>query len=126
MSFSSLLTHRLALMSPDSAGTDDEYGQPEHDAPIVTLLWGMVQPRSGREALHSADAGAELTDHVIFLLPRQIPAGAWLADADESGVLAGGRRFNIDAVRSFGFGSAAHLEVDCRLVGSTEGPEVGS
>lgn len=126
MSLASLLTHRLALVAPVNAGTDDDYGQPERDAPTVTLAWGMVQPRSGREALHTLDAGAELSDHVIFLLPRQIPAGAWITDADESGILAGGRRFDIDAVRSFGFGSAAHLEVDCRLIGSTEGPEVGS
>jgi len=126
VSFASLLTHRLAIVAPVAAGTDDEYGQPELASPSVTLAWGSVQPRSGREMAHTADGGAELSDHTIFLLPRPIPAGAWIADADESGVLAGGRRFDVDLVRSFGFGSAAHLEVDCRLVGSTEGPEVGS
>lgn len=126
MSFAALLVHPLAIVEPVYQVTDDDYGQPERDDPAVSLVRGMVQPKTAREIALTSQAGAELSDHVIFLQPRRIAAGAWIADADADGVLAGGRRFDITGVRSIEFGSAPHLEVDARLVGSTEGPTVGS
>lgn len=123
MSFAALLVHPLAIVEP-AYGSDDEYGQPSAGTPTVTLVRGMVQPRSAREVVLASQAGAEISDHVVFLRPRRIATGAYIADADASGVLAGGRRFDITGIRSFEFGSAPHLEVDCRLVGSTEGPTV--
>lgn len=126
MSFAALLVHPLAIVSPVYQVTDDDYGQPSADTPEVALVQGMVQPKTAREISLTSQAGAELSDHTIFLLPRAIAAGAWIADADGSGVLAGGRRFDVTGVRSIEFGSVPHLEVDARLVGSTEGPSVGS
>jgi hypothetical protein len=126
VSFAALLVHPLAIVEPVYQVTDDDYGQPERDDPAVSLVRGMVQPKTAREIALTSQAGAELSDHVIFLQPRRIAAGAWIADADADGVLAGGRRFDITGVRSIEFGSAPHLEVDARLVGSTEGPTVGS
>lgn len=126
MTYASLLTHPLAIVSPAYEVTDDDYGQPEAAEPTVTVVNGLVQPRTARELALVSQAGAEVSDHVIFLAPREIPAGSWIADADGSGVLAGGRRFDITGVRSYEYGRAPHLEVDCRLVGATEGPGVGS
>lgn len=125
MTFASLLVHPLAIVSP-TAGADDDYGLPAAGTPDVDLVMGMVQPRTAREMALVSQAGAEISDHTIFLLPRLIPQGAYITDADGSGILAGGRRFDVQGVRSIEFGSSPHLEVDCRLVGSTEGPAVGS
>lgn len=132
MAFASLLAHRLAIVTPvvfgDPTDADDldTYGQPQADAPTVSLVRGLVQPKSAREMAMTTQAGTEVSDHTIFLLPRQLSGAAYIADADDLGVLAGGRRFHITGVRSFEFGRSPHLEVDCRLVGSTEGPTVGS
>jgi len=127
LSFASLLVHPLALISPTTPDPDDvdERGHPLPGTPTVTLLNGMVQPKTAQqsafEAQATGQAGAEISTHVIFLLPRQIPPGSWLRDEPDAG-----RRFDITGVRSFGFGSVPHLEVDVKLVGTTEGPEVGS
>ena len=126
MSFAALLVHQLALVVPATTGLDDEYGHPEAADPTVTLLRGMAQPRTAREVALMSQAGAEISDWVIFLEPRDIPAGAWITDADDTGILAGGRRFDIRGVRPHEYGSVPHLELDCRLVGSTETPEAGS
>lgn len=127
MSFASLLVHPLAIVSPTNAGPpDDDYGQPVRGTPDVVLVYGMVQPKSAREIALVSQAGAEISDHTIFLQPRRLSNAAYIADADADGELAGGRRFEITGIRSIEFGSAPHLEVDAVLVGSPEGPTVGS
>lgn len=126
MTFAALLVHPLAIVTPTYDVTDDEYGHPDELTPTVELVSGMVQPRSAREVALSTQAGAEIGDYVIFLLPRRISNAAHIRDSDGTGVLAGGRRFEVLGVRSYEFGSAPHLELDCRLVGSSEGPTVGS
>lgn len=121
MSFTGLLVHPLAIVTPtvpDPTSVDD-YGQPVPGAPTVDTVRGMVQPLSAREIQLASQGGAEVSDHVIFLLPRHLDAAAYIRDDPDVG-----RRFQINGVRSFEFGSVPHLEVDCRLVGSTEGPMV--
>lgn len=121
MSYAGLLTHPLALVTPTVPDEDDvdERGQPREGTPTVELVHGLVQPKTAREVAASHEAGAQLSDHTIFLLPRRIAAGAYLRDQPDSG-----RRFDITGVRSFEYGSQPHLEVDCKLVGSPEGPSV--
>lgn len=121
MSFAGLLVHPLAIVTPTVPDPDDvdEYGQPVAGTPNVVTVQGMVQPKSAREIAQTNQAGAEYSDHTIFLLPRHIAAAAYIRDEPDAG-----RRFDIVGIRSFEFGSAPHLEVDCRLVGSTEGPTV--
>ena len=133
MSFASLLTHRLAVVQPVAAGDPlqasglGEYGQPLPAAPVSRAVLGLVQPRTAREVDNTLQSGVETSDHVIFLLPQKLAAVGWIADADASGnPIPGGRRFDIVGVRSYEFGSQPHLEVDVKLVGSTEGPTVGS
>lgn len=126
MSFAGLLVHPLAIVTPAIPDPDDVdgYGQPVRGTPSTELVQGMVQPRTAREVMLSNQGGAEVGDHVIFLLPRRLNAAAYIADADGSGELTGGRRFDIVGIRSFEFGSQPHLEVDVKLVGSSEGPTV--
>lgn len=121
MSFASLLTHPLAIVTPVTPDPNDvdDYGQPVRGTPTVQAVSGLVQPKTAREAEASHQAGIEFSDHTIFLLPRHIAAGSWIRDDPDAG-----RRFDIVGVRSFEFGTEPHLEVDARLVGSTEGPEV--
>lgn len=131
MSFAGRLVHPLAIVAPaagdpEDAADLDEYGHAEPLSSTVTLVSGLVQPRTSREVESVSQAGPEIGDHVIFLEPRQIPANAYIADADGVGVLSGGRRFDVVGVRDFAFGRTPHLEVDCRLVGRSEDPDTGS
>jgi hypothetical protein len=133
VSYAARLVHRLALVAPSSAPDDpevaadlDDHGHVVMGEPTVTLLRGLVQPRRAEEVAAISQAGVELSDHVIYLDSRVIPPGAYLADADASGIVSGGRRFDIVGVRSFEYGRTPHLEVDVRLVGRTEGPALGS
>jgi hypothetical protein len=132
VSFSSLLVHPLAIVTPepqgnplDVANLDDE-GNVVPGTPSVELVRGMVQPRTAKEMAQAANAGSELTAWTIFLLPRALSATAYITDADDVGVLAGGRRFQIVGIRPYNYGSAPHLEVDCDLVGTTEPDVFGS
>lgn len=121
MSYAGLLVHPLAIVTPAIADPDDVdgYGQPIAGTPTTVLVNGMVQPKTAREIALASQGGTEVGDHTIFLLPRKIHAAAYIRDQPDSG-----RRFDIVGIRSFEFGSVPHLEVDCRLVGSTEGPTV--
>lgn len=121
MSFAGLLVHPLAIVTPVAAApaSDDEYGQPVAGTPEVVTVSGMVQPKTAREIAQANQAGAEHSDHTIFLLPRQLSGAAYIRDEPDAG-----RRFDIVGIRSFEFGSVPHLEVDVKLVGSTEGPAV--
>ena len=117
MSFAGLLVHPLAIVTPAIPDPDDvdDYGQPVAGTDTVELVSGMVQPKTAREIALASQGGAEYSDHTIFLLPRRLNASAYLRDQPDAG-----RRFDIVGIRSFEFGSVPHLEVDVRLVGSTE------
>jgi len=123
VSFASLLVHPLLIWSPvvPDPNDVDDYGQPILVDPTSVAVRGMVQPKTAKEAAATHQAGVEVSTHVIFLLPQPIAQGAWITDDP-----ANGRRFDITGIRSFEFGSAPHLEVDAVLVGSTEGPAIGS
>lgn len=123
MSFASLLTHSLAIVTPTTPDPDNvtEWGQPVAGTPTTEQVKGLVEPRTATEVALTTQGGAPVSDHTIFLLPRPLSAAAYIRDDPDTG-----RRFEITGIRSFEYGSAPHLEVDCRLVGSTEGPQVGS
>lgn len=113
MSFVARLIHPLTLAIPHGAGTD-EYGQPVAGEVEMVPLQGLVQPKDAREIALVSEAGAEIADHTIFLLPRDIPTGAWFVDA-------AGARLDVRGVRRFAFGRSPHLEIDARLVRSEPG-----
>lgn len=128
MSLASRLVHRLALVSPGTDGDPedvddlDAYGDVDVGTPTTEVIRGLVQPRTTKEVESFSNAGPEVGDHVIFMLRRRLAAGAHLIDADDDGPLAGGRRFEVVGVRDFAYGRSPHLEVDAKLVGSTEAP----
>lgn len=119
MTFAALLVHPLAIVTPSSTGAEDAYGQPVAGTPETVVVSGMVQPRTAQEIALSSQGGAEIADYTIFLLPRRLSNAAYIRDEPDSG-----RRFDIVGIRSFEFGTAPHLEVDCHLVGNPEGPTV--
>lgn len=129
MSLARRLVHRLAIVSPDGGGDPedvadlDAYGDVSVGTPTTVPVRGLVQPRKTEEVATFSQAGPEVGDHVVFLLRRNLAAGAHIVDADQDGVpIPGGRRFEVVGVRDFAFGRSPHLEVDCNLVGSSEAP----
>lgn len=108
------LVHDLALVTPTSDGTYDDYGQPVAGDPIVVLLAGLVQPIGGRERPQVNQAGPEMWDHRIFLGLRADPApGAYLRFEPDDGV-----RYEVVGTDRFDFGNLPHLEVRCRRIAS--------
>src|SRR3954470_13610144 len=105
------MVHPLAIVTPVQAApaSDDEYGQPVAGTPAVVKVNGMVQPKTARELAQVNQAGAEFSDHTIYLLPRHMTGAAYIRDEPHAG-----RRFDIVGIRSFEFGSAPHLEVDVK------------
>ena len=119
--FGSKLIHRLAIVTPTTAGTEDDYGHPEEGVPDVEYVDGLVQPKTAREMQLVSQGGVPFSDHTIFMADRQITGNAYIRDDPDAG-----RRFEITGIRSFEFGIAPHLEIDARLVGSPLGPDAGS
>lgn len=98
----------------------DEANQPSPQTPTSTSVRGLVQPKATvSEADDYRSAGTQVSDHTIFL-----PIGTELRHADA--ILQGERRYNVTGIRRFEYGGLAHLEVDARLVTSTEPLVVGS
>jgi hypothetical protein len=94
----------------DDIDARDGYGQPVISEVVRTEVQGLIQPRTVTEIPATHDAGAEITDHRIYLEPMELVA----ADAIED---AGGRRYEIKGIRRLEFGTTPHLEVDAKLVG---------
>lgn len=117
MSFSARLVHELTLSIPHRAADPDEYGQPVATAVEEVTLRGLVQPKDVQEIALVSQAGAEIGDHTVYLLPREIPTGAWLTNER-------GERLDVRGVKRFDFGRTPHLELDVRLVRSE--PETSS
>ena len=118
MSFGNRLVHELVHVSTPPTGDDDEYGQPVPGTPVETTIRGLVQPRTVREMADSRSVGAEIADHVIYLLPMSLSA------ADH--FLYDGDRYDITGIRSYEFGRTPHFEVDARRVLSSDEIEEGS
>jgi hypothetical protein len=121
VSYASLLSHPLAIVTPSAADPNvvDDYGHAVEGTPTTEVVNGMVQPKSAREIALSGQGGAEIGDYTIFLPSRYLSARAYIRDEP-----ATGRRFQIMGIRSFEFGTVPHLEVDAKLIGSAEGPTV--
>jgi hypothetical protein len=95
----------------DSVAARDDAGQPSRTV-TTSEVKGLVQPRRAQELPDSRSAGAEVSDHVVFL-----PVGTDLVHADA--IDWGDRRLQITGIRPFEFGRLQHLEVDARLVTAT-------
>ena len=122
MSFRGLLRHQLAIVTPGTPDLDDldEAGFPIVGADSVRLVPGLVQPRDAHEIRLPSEAGAEISDFIIFLEMMPLSATAYITEADDDGPIAGGRRFQINGIMPFDYGRDPHLEVLATLVGNTE------
>ena len=108
------LVHALAVVTPTTDSTLDEYGQPVAGEPIVELVDGLVQPRKVQEIALAHQAGAEIGDHVIFLPLGDHTSAAFVRFEPDDGV-----RYDIVGIRRVEFGTASdHLELDCRRITS--------
>jgi len=118
MPFADRLIHDLAIVTPTEnvMGDVDDYGQPIVGEPDVVLVSGLIQPRSGRNAREVplvSQAGAELSDHVVFLERRDLTTASYIRFEPNDG-----DRYEIVGIRDYNFGRSAHLEVDCKRVRS--------
>jgi hypothetical protein len=105
------LIHDLAIVTPTDSGTLDGYGHPVAGDPVVTLVVGLIQPKSAREIALTSQAGAMLSDHVVFLLPQTLSNAAYIRYEPDDG-----DRYEIVGIRTFDFGRDPHLEVDAKRV----------
>jgi hypothetical protein len=112
MGLAARLVHRLAIVTPTSAGEDAD-GQPVPGAPRVELVNGLVEPKTARELVALSQAGSQVSTHTVLLMPRTIGAGAWIRDEPDAG-----RRFDITGIRTFDAGRDQHIELDASLVGA--------
>lgn len=106
-----LLEHKLALVTPTLAVVGGETVQ---TGTAVVPVDGLIQPKRAEEVAALHQAGAEVSDHVIFLDLRDLAPGTWISD--DQGNPGAGRRFDIIGKPAFDFGSWPHLEINARLV----------
>jgi hypothetical protein len=72
---------------------------------------GLIQPKAAREIALISQAGAQLSDHTVFLQPQTLSNAAYIRYATDDG-----DRYEIVGIRYFNFGQDPHLEVDCRRI----------
>lgn len=123
MSFRGMLRHTVAIVTPSTPDLDDldEAGFPITGAPTIRVVPAMVQPRDAHEVRSPIESGAEISDFIIFLEMMPLSAAAYIVDADDDGPIAGGRRFQINGIMPFDYGTRDdHLEVLATLIGSTD------
>ena len=120
MPFADRLIHDLAIVTPTEnvMGDLDDYGQPIAGEPDVVLVSGLIQPRGGRNAREVpliSQAGAELSDHVVFLeLDAPITGASYVRFEPDTT----GDRYEVMGIRRYDFGRSRHLEVDAHRVRS--------
>lgn len=118
--------HTLTIERPFGVDADsdttvdvDDYGQPvrEYEASFATVQ-ALVQPKTAREIALVSEAGAEISDHTIYMHRRDLAASDRLRDD-------AGRVYEIVGIRDYDFGSLAHFAVDAKRIGSPD-VELGS
>lgn len=107
------LIHSLTIVTPSTTGGVDEYGQPVAGDPTTVDVAGLIQPKTAREIALVSQAGAQVSDHTVFLQPQTLSNAAYIRYATDDG-----DRYEIVGIRYFNFGQDPHLEVDCRRVRS--------
>ena len=122
--------HSLVIERPFGVDDDanlavdvDDYGQPirEYDTDFATVA-GLIQPKTAREQELVSQAGAEIGDHTIYMLRRDITTQDRLLDVTVGGT---GAYYEIRGIRDHNFGGLAHLAIDAKRI-TSEAPEIGS
>jgi hypothetical protein len=117
MPFASRLIHSLAIVTPGYEDELDDYGHPIPAEPTTVLTQGLIQPKKATEVALISQAGPMVSDHTIYLEPRDVANGAYLRREPDDG-----ERFEVVGVRSFAYGRSPHLAIDAKRI--TAGGEV--
>lgn len=118
MSFSQRLTHQVAIVRQADTATLDDHGQPVTTDAVLRTVAAAIQPRSSRERLETSQAGAAVSDHVIFLFPTDVTTADAIVHDDAVcpvGDDLPSQRFEIVGVPNAA-GLSHHLEIEARLV----------
>lgn len=118
--FGSRLTHTVTILRATGSGVFDDYGHETSTPSESAALKAAIQPRTEREQALLSQAGAAVSDHVIYMYPADLStADAIYHDAAECPVendLPTSRYEVIGVPNAAGLGH--HLEVEARLVAS--------
>lgn len=126
MSIGRFLVHRVSIVRRvavlDEAGevVVDEYNQPTTAESATAGVAASIQPRSAKELAQIAQGGAAVSDHRIYLLPRDLRTSDVIVhdpDACPMPVDLPDGRYEVVAVPDAA-GAGRHIEVSARLVGS--------
>lgn len=115
--------HTLAIERPFGVDADmnaevdvDEYGQPVRVFDTAfAIVRGLIQPKTDREQALVSQAGADVSDHTIYLLRTDLTTADRLRDTTVGGT---GGLYEIVGIRDHNFGSLAHLAVDAKRISS--------
>lgn len=117
--FGSRLTHTVTIVRETPTDTLDDYGQPTVTTSQRTVK-AAVQPRTEREQALMSNAGAAVSDHVIYMFPTDLTtADAIVHDEGTCPVasdLPTGRFEIVGVPNAAGLGH--HLEVEANMVAS--------
>lgn len=109
MPIASRLVHHLAIERVTD-GTRDEYGVPDQTWALLTLVRGLIQPKTAVEVAQLTQGGAVASTDTIYLLPTDVTESDRIRfDPDD------GRRYQVVGVRDAA-GLGHHLELDATLV----------
>jgi hypothetical protein len=118
----SLLNHVVHLERDVDTGDEDEYGHATTAPSIGQDFRAAIQPKSAREVALLSQAGADIADWTIYLLPRDVDTADKIVhvSADcpvrEAADLPDAT-FELSGIRNAA-GLGHHLEADARLVGN--------
>ena len=126
MSIDRFLTHRVSIVRRVATLDDadalirDDYGHVVTATSTVTGVAVSIQPRSAREVADISQAGAALSDHRIYMLPRDIGTSDVIVhDASDCPMRTDipDGRYEIVGVPDAA-GAGHHIEIAARLVSS--------
>lgn len=91
--------------------TFDSYNQPVREYVTLARVRGLVQPLSAAEVAAFHQAGADVSDHRIFILPTDIVAADRIRFYEDDG-----NRYEIVGRPENAGGVGHHIEINARLV----------
>jgi hypothetical protein len=115
------LTHTVAVMRR-TEGAEDEYGQPILIEALLATVPAAIQPKTEEEQALLSQAGAEVSDHTVFMLPMDIVGSDFIVHDENDCPLTSDlpdMRLEIDGMRNAA-GIGHHLELSVRNVADTQ------
>jgi len=123
------LPHRVSIirhgsiLDEDGDPVLDDYGQPTtEDVTVATGVAAGIQPKSAREVASVVQAGASISDHRIYMHPRDVTtADVIVHDPDACPMRTDlpDARYSVVGVPDAA-GAGHHLEIAAKLVGSPQ------